>query len=109
MAFLIDYSFLFIFAKLIGINDLLSAAFSFTISLTFNYLLSTKWVFDAKKQTTKEVIIFVILSIIGLGINEVLIYFETTKMNMDVMIIKLFATVIVMVYNFITRKLIIEK
>ena len=45
----------------------------------------------------------------GLGINEILIYLGTKKLGIDVMIVKLFATAIVMVYNFITRKLIIEK
>lgn len=109
IAFVIDYGILFLLAKVIGLNELLSAAISFIISLTFNYFLSTKWVFEAKKQTPKEVIIFVLLSVVGLGINEVLIYLGTKKLGIDVMIVKLFATAIVMVYNFITRKLIIEK
>lgn len=109
IAFLIDYCFLFVFAKIIGINVLLSAAISFIISLTFNYFLSTKWVFNAKKQTPKEVLIFIFLSVIGLGINEALIYFGTSIIKLDVMVVKLFATAIVMIYNFITRKLIIEK
>ena len=105
----IDYGILFLLAKVIGLNELISAAISFIISLTFNYFLSTKWVFEAKKQTPKEVIIFVLLSVVGLGINEVLIYLGTKKLGIDVMIVKLFATAIVMVYNFITRKLILEK
>lgn len=109
IAFVIDYGILFLLAKVIGLNELISAAISFIISLTFNYFLSTKWVFDAKKQTPKEVIIFVLLSVVGLGINEILIYLGTKKLGIDVMIVKLFATAIVMVYNFITRKLIIEK
>lgn len=109
IAFVIDYGILFLLAKVIGLNELISAAISFIISLTFNYFLSTKWVFEAKKQTLKEVIIFVLLSVVGLGINEVLIYLGTKKLGIDVMIVKLFATAIVMVYNFITRKLIIEK
>ena len=109
IAFVIDYGILFLLAKVIGLNELISAAISFIISLTFNYFLSTKWVFEAKKQTPKEVIIFVLLSIVGLGINEVLIYLGTKKLGIDVMIVKLFATAIVMVYNFITRKLILEK
>lgn len=109
IAFVIDYGILFFLAKVIGLNELISAAISFIVSLTFNYFLSTKWVFDAKKQTPKEVIIFVLLSVVGLGINEVLIYLGTKKLGIDVMIVKLFATAIVMVYNFITRKLIIEK
>lgn len=109
IAFVIDYGILFLLAKVIGLNELISAAISFIISLTFNYFLSTKWVFEAKKQTPKEVIIFVLLSVVGLGINEILIYLGTKKLGIDVMIVKLFATAIVMVYNFITRKLIIEK
>lgn len=109
IAFVIDYGILFLLAKVLGLNELISAAISFIVSLTFNYFLSTKWVFEAKKQTPKEVIIFVLLSVVGLGINEVLIYLGTKKLGIDVMIVKLFATAIVMVYNFITRKLIIEK
>ena len=109
IAFAIDYGILFLLAKVIGLNELISAAISFIISLKFNYFLSTKWVFEAKKQTPKEVIIFVLLSVVGLGINEVLIYLGTKKLGIDVMIVKLFATAIVMVYNFITRKLILEK
>ena len=109
IAFVIDYGILFLLAKVIGLNELISAAISFIISLTFNYFLSTKWVFEAKSQTPKEVIIFVLLSVVGLGINEVLIYLGTKKLGIDVMIVKLFATAIVMVYNFITRKLILEK
>lgn len=109
IAFVIDYGILFLLAKVIGLNELISAAISFIVSLTFNYFLSTKWVFEAKKQTPKEVIIFVLLSVVGLGINELLIYLGTKKLGIDVMIVKLFATAIVMVYNFITRKLIIEK
>lgn len=109
IAFVIDYTLLFLLAKVIGLNELISAAISFTVSLIFNYFLSTKWVFEAKKQTPKEVTIFVLLSVVGLGINEVLIYLGTKKLGIDVMIVKLFATAIVMVYNFITRKLILEK
>ena len=109
IAFVIDYGILFLLAKVIGLNELISAAISFIVSLTFNYFLSTKWVFEAKKQTPKEVIIFVLLSVVGLGINELLIYLGTKKLGIDVMIVKLFATAIVMVYNFITRKLILEK
>ena len=109
IAFVIDYGILFLLAKVIGLNELISAAISFIVSLTFNYFLSTKWVFEAKKQTPKEVIIFVLLSVVGLGINEVLIYLGTKKLGIYVMIVKLFYTAIVMVYNFITRKLIIEK
>lgn len=108
-AFIIDYTILFILTEFAGIPALLSAAISFTVSVIFNYILSIKWVFDVQKeQTAKEVIIFIVLSVIGLGINELIIY-GGECINIHYMISKIFATAVVMVYNFITRKIFIEK
>ena len=87
-----------------------SSVISFSVSVIFNYILSTKWVFSTKeKQTLKDFVIFVLLSVVGLGINQLIMYLGINKLNIYYMIVKLFATAIVMVYNFITRKLIIEK
>lgn len=109
IAFVIDYSILYILTEFGGINSLISAAIAFTISVIFNYIASIKWVFDVnKKQTKKDVIIFFGLSIIGLGINELIIYIGN-NINIHYMISKLASTVIVMIYNFITRKIFIEK
>lgn len=54
IAFVIDYGILFLLAKVIELNELISAAISFIVSLTFNYFLSTKWVFDAKNKHLKK-------------------------------------------------------
>ncbi|MDD3048479.1 MAG: GtrA family protein [Bacilli bacterium] len=109
IAFLIDYSLLYIFTEVFGIYYLISAVLSFIISLIFNYIASIKWVFDAKKQTIKDIIIFVILSVIGLGINQLIMYVFVEKLLIYYMFTKLFATAVVMIYNFITRKIFIEK
>ena len=75
LAFLIDYGLLYVLTEFVGIHYLISSVISFTVSLIFNYILSIKWVFDVtKKQTAKEITIFVILSVIGLGINQVVMY-----------------------------------
>lgn len=109
VAFVIDYSILYILTEFGGIDSLISAAIAFTISVIFNYIASIKWVFDVnKKQTKKDVIIFFGLSIIGLGINELIIYIGN-NINIHYMISKLASTFIVMIYNFITRKIFIEK
>ncbi|MBQ6840654.1 MAG: GtrA family protein [Bacilli bacterium] len=109
-AFVIDYG---IFALLtqtpIDCHYLIAQVISFTISLIFNYIASIKWVFDAKKQTKKEAITFVVLSVIGLVINSILLYIGVDLIHIHELIVKLFATAVVMVYNFVTRKLIIEK
>ena len=110
IAFLIDYGLLYFLTEYIHIYYLISSIISFTVSLIFNYILSIKWVFDVtKKQTYKEVIIFVILSIIGLGINQLVMYIGVDKLSIHYMLIKLLATIIVMIWNFVTRKIFIEK
>lgn len=109
-AFLIDYSILYVLTEFVGIHYLISSVISFIISLIFNYILSIYWVFDVtKKQTTKEIFIFVILSVIGLGINQVVMYVGSDLLHIHYMITKLVATFIVMVWNFVTRKIFIEK
>ncbi len=110
LAFLIDYSILYLLTEYVGIYYLISSIISFTISLIFNYILSIYWVFDAnKKQTIKEVVIFIILSVIGLGINQVVLYIGSDLLHIYYMISKLVATMIVMIWNFITRKIFIER
>lgn len=110
LAFLIDYGLLYVLTDFCHIHYLISSIISFVVSLIFNYILSIKWVFDVtKKQTYKEVVIFVVLSVIGLGINELIMYLGVDNLNIHYMIVKLAATFIVMVWNFVTRKIFIEK
>lgn len=110
-AFLIDYGILYCLTEFVGINYLLSGTISFSVSVIYNYILSKIWVFDTHKNDRKitEFIIFVILSVIGLGINQIIMYIGVEYMNAYYMLVKIVATFIVMIYNFITRKLFLEK
>lgn len=109
-AFLIDYAILYILTEFVGIHYLVSSVISFIISLIFNYILSIYWVFDVnRKQTMKEILIFTTLSVIGLGINEVVMYVGSNGLGIHYMLTKLVATAIVMVWNFVTRKIFLEK
>lgn len=97
--------------------------FGFMISLIFNYIMSMKFVFERKDDMDrkKEFIIFALLSAIGLGLNELILYFGVLLCNTQMPAIvetyptivtagvKIFATGIVMVYNFISRKMTLEK
>lgn len=109
-AFLIDYTVLYILTEFAGIYYLTSSVISFIVSLIFNYILSIYWVFYVtKKQTLKDIVIFVVLSTIGLGINQVVMYLGSDILHIYYMLTKLVATAIVMVWNFVTRKIFIEK
>ena len=110
IATLIDYGLLYFCTDYLKIYYLISSIISFIVSVIINYILSIKWVFDVKKkQTFKEFVIFIFLSIIGLLINQFILYFCTDIVNIYYMLSKLIATLIVMIYNFVTRKIFIEK
>ena len=107
-AFFIDYGIMIFLTEIFKITALISAAISFTISVIFNYIMSVKWVFDVDKEKnskTKEIVVFIILSVIGLIINELVMYLFKF---IDYRISKIIATAIVMVWNFITRKIFLE-
>ncbi|MBU9736560.1 GtrA family protein [Diplocloster agilis] len=110
IAFLIDYAIMIALTELAGINYLVSSGISFTISVIVNYILSITIVFKPKKDAnkTKEFIIFVFLSVIGLGLNQLLMYIQVDILAIFYMLAKIVATAVVMIYNFITRKLFIE-
>jgi len=132
VCFLIDFVITMVVSTLLrngagmdtGTAALIGAFFGFTISVIINYLLSMKYVFTRKEDMDrrKEFVIFTILSLIGLGIHEVII-----MVSIDVVYenwiwlkswlsptlatagAKIFATGIVMIYNFITRKKFLEQ
>ena len=77
LAFLIDYFLLMFLTSMIGLDPLVAAPISYTVSLVFNYICSMKFVFESRDDLSrkKEFLIFLILSLIGLGINQVVIWF----------------------------------
>ena len=107
IAFLIDYIVLFCCKEFIGLSVLLSAAIA---SVIYNYIASVKWVFDVNKEKSakKNFVIFIILSIIGLIITEIIMWIGSDIMKINYLIVKIIATAIVMVFNFITRKMFLE-
>ena len=110
IATIIDYIIFFILHELLKVPTLPSNITSFTISVIYNYIASVKWVFDVKKDDPKkQFVIFLILSIIGLLINTAIIYVTIDILKWYSLICKVIATGIVMVFNFITRKIFLEK
>lgn len=124
VCFLIDFGITTGFTHFFGVHYLISKFLGFVISAVVNYILSIKFVFTKKKEMDKkkEFTVFIILSAFGLLINEVVMYVcmdgiyvnngflqEAVTREMMVSLSSIVATGIVMVYNFISRKLFLER
>ena len=110
-AFLIDYGVMIALTELWGINYLISSGISFVVSVIYIYILSGRWVFevDENGDKRKEFVIFIVLSLIGLGLNQLFMWVFVSMIHIFFMVAKIIVTAIVMLYNFITRKLFLEK
>lgn len=110
IAFIIDYGTLYMFVEFFNINYLLAAALSFAISVIFNYIASMAYVFKRRNDMSKnrEFVIFVFLSLIGLLINQIIMWICVEKISIFYMLAKIFATTVVMIWNFISRKMFLE-
>ncbi len=106
IAFLIDYGLMVLLTEIFGVNYLLSATISFIVSVIFNYLASMRYVFRHKEGMSRrrEFAIFVVLSVMGLGLNDLIMWFMTGLFGISYLISKIVATAIVTIWNFVTRK-----
>ena len=110
IAFLIDYGVLTLLTEVFGVYYLISAAISFTVSVVCNYLLSVAFVFRTGKGRSRaaELILFIAMSAGGLVINQIMMAGLVGLGGIPYQLAKIAAPAVVMVYNFVTRKLFLE-
>ena len=110
IAFCIDYGLLAFCTEVLGINYLISATIGFAVAVVFNYCASMRFVFEHKEDMSrrKEFVIFVVLSVIGLLINNGCMWAGVELLGIHYLVVKIGATVIVALWNFITRKLLLD-
>ena len=123
LCFFIDTG-LYTICNFIGIPYLISGVIGFSVSVVVNYILSMKYVFVRRDDLSrkKEFTIYLILSVIGLGLNELILFvcvdliYGSWQLLQSLMplraaeiLAKIGATGIVMIYNFVTRKIFMER
>lgn len=106
IAFFVDFGSLYAFTEFMHIHYLASAALAFCFGLLTNYFLSIFWVFDKRKTEKKylEFMIFGLIGIIGLGLNELIIWIFTEQIHFHYLLSKVASTFFVYLWNFFARK-----
>jgi putative flippase GtrA len=107
IAFLLDFSSLSLLTEFLRIHYLVSAALAFVLGLTVNYVLSVYWVFASRRVASAwvEYLIFGSIGVIGLGMNELFIWFFTERIRFHYLFSKIISTVFVYFWNFFARKI----
>ncbi len=105
LAFVADYGSLYLLVHYAGLHHLLAAAIAFLLGLFINWQLSTSWVFAGKgRNDIQGFALFAVIGIIGLALNEGIMYIGTDIAGLHYMISKLLSTLIVFLWNFFARR-----
>ena len=110
IAAIIDVGVLVILKELLNIEVLLASALSFLTSVVVNYVLSMLFVFKSGNDNKiKEFLVFVALSVGGLLLNQLIMWIGTDFFIFYYLWVKILSFAFVSIYNFITRKVFLEK
>ncbi|MBG9980880.1 GtrA family protein [Facklamia sp. DSM 111018] len=110
-ATLLDMVILYVLNYHLNINHMIAATIAFVIATFYNYYMSMKFVFKSKfgnEERHKEFIAFFILSVAGLLITLLGLAIFVDWMHLEVMLSKVLVGIVVMAFNFITRKIYFE-
>lgn len=114
LAFVVDFGAFALALYCFEIHYLLANLIGLMFGNVVNYLLSLSWVFNAEKRKMEkhriiEIIVFVAISLVGMGLNEFLMYVFVDVFALLEMFSKVVAAIVVLLYNFLARKFILFK
>jgi putative flippase GtrA len=106
LAFAVDFGTLFVLTEAAGLHYLVSAALAFLLGLSTNYALSVTWVFPRRRLRSRwvEFGIFGAIGLVGLGMNEFVMWVLTDKLGVHYLGSKAASAVVVYLWNFFARK-----
>lgn len=123
ICFAVEFILLVFLKSVLHVDTLIATPIAFLVSVSVNYLLCLKWVFqDAKENGHKTKVLFFITSAVGLGLNEILMYLFRIIFGEDTvlftimgfsfsmyMLNKILATLLVMIWNYFSKKVVLQK
>ena len=110
LSLVVDYGFMVALVEGFGADYFKACAFSYTLSVFVNYVLSMRYVFHGRDDMSKakEAGIYFVLSLIGLILNQIIMWLAVDVIGIFYGVAKLISTFMVTWYNFISRKKFLE-
>ncbi|MBO7490011.1 MAG: GtrA family protein [Bacteroidales bacterium] len=97
----IDFGLTWLCKEIFKIPKFIANAIGFVVAATNNYILNRIWTWGSTNdQIGIEYVKFFTVSLIGLGINTLILYIFNEKLKLNFYISKVIATGVVMLWNF---------
>ncbi len=101
---LVDYAFTYIFKEWLKVQKYVANSIGFTIAASSNYLLNRVWTFESDNpEIASEYTSFLIISIIGLGLNNLILWLIVKRFKINFYLAKFFAIIVVTLWNFLAN------
>ncbi len=106
ISLLVDTGVLAALTELLGLHYLVSAVAGYLTGLVVNYALSRAWVFHSSKLESKtaEFAIFVAIGLIGLGVNELILWGWVGLFGLHYVYGRMVSAVIGYTWKYVARK-----
>lgn len=103
----VDFGVTWVMKELVGIPKYVANAIGFITAATTNYYLNRIWTFES---TNPEVMVefteFFVISLIGLGLNTLILWILVSRFKLNFYFAKIFAIGAVTIWNFLANALI---
>lgn len=97
----IDFSITWICKEKLGFNKYLSNSLGFCFAVTSNFLLNRYWTFESNAQPfTPQFARFILVSLSGLAINNLILYGLVKKLQTNFYLLKLIVIGLVFFWNY---------
>jgi len=100
----VDYSITYFTKEVLKIPKYFANALGFSTAATTNYYLNRIWTFKSHNpEVLMEFSEFFIISLVGLGINTLVLWLLVSRFKMNFYVAKLFAIAVVTIWNFLAN------
>lgn len=97
----VDFSITYICKEWLRIQKYVANSIGFTVAASSNYILNRIWTFKSQDPNIAlEYTEFLLISLVGLGINNFILWIVHSKFKQNFYISKLFAIAVVTIWNF---------
>ena len=97
----IDFGTTWLLKEKIKVNKYIANSTGFILAASSNYLFNRFWTFHSENpRIATEYMSFILISAVGLAINNLIIFLLNEKMKLNFYLSKLFAIGVVTIWNF---------